>query len=116
MKRIVAIIQPFKLEDVELAVVNAAGVVGMTITEVRGFGRQGGHTDSYRGTNYVVDFKPKLYLEIIVENERADEAIEAIEAIISATRSGQLGDGKIFVEEIESITRIRTGARGRAAL
>ncbi len=115
MKRIVAIIQPFKLEDVEDAVMKA-GVVGMTVTEVKGFGRQGGHTDTYRGTSYVVDFKPKLQLEIVVECERADEVIEAIEAIMSATRSGQVGDGKIFVEEVESVIQIRTGACGVQAL
>lgn len=115
MKRIVAIIQPFRLDDVEEAVIKA-GVVGMTVTEVKGFGRQGGHTDTYRGTDYVVDFRPKLLLEIVVECERADEVIEAIEAILSATRSGNAGDGKIYVEEIEQIVQIRTGARGTAAL
>jgi len=115
VKRIVAIIQPFKLEDVEDAVTKA-GVVGMTVTEVKGFGRQGGHTDTYRGTDYVVDFRPKLHLEIVVECERADAVIEAIEAILTATRSGNAGDGKIYVEEVEQIMQIRTGARGAAAL
>jgi nitrogen regulatory protein P-II 1 len=115
VKRIVAIIQPFKIEDVEEAVMEI-GVSGMTITEVRGFGRQGGHTETYRGSDYVVDFRPKLQLEIVVESERADEVIEAVEAILSATRSGNAGDGKIFVEEVESVVQIRTGTRGIAAL
>lgn len=115
MKRIVAIIQPFKIEDVEEAVMEI-GVSGMTITEVRGFGRQGGHTETYRGSDYVVDFRPKLQLEIVVESERADEVIEAVEAILSATRSGNAGDGKIFVEEVESVVQIRTGTRGITAL
>ena len=115
MKRIVAIIQPFKLEDVEDAVTKV-GVVGMTVTEVRGFGRQGGHTESYRGSDYVVDFRPKLYLEIVVESERADPVIEAVEAIMGVNRSGSVGDGKIFVEDVLSVMQIRTGARGEAAL
>jgi nitrogen regulatory protein P-II 1 len=115
VKRVVAIIQPFKLEDVEDAVI-AAGVVGMTVTEVRGFGRQKGHTETYRGSDYVVEFRPKLQIEIVVENERAEEVIEAVEAIMAATRSGLEGDGKIYVEEIQSVTQIRTGARGADAL
>jgi nitrogen regulatory protein P-II 1 len=115
VKRIVAIIQPFKLEDVEDAVVGA-GVTGMTVTEVRGFGRQNGHTESYRGSDYVVEFRPKLQIEIVVENERAEDVIEAVEAIMGASRSGHQGDGKIYVEEVDGVTQIRTGAHGADAL
>ncbi len=104
MKWITAIIKPFTLDDVREAL-NEAGVQGMTVTEVKGFGRQHGHTELYRGAEYVVDFLPKLKIEVAVTDERLDHAIEAI---TRAARTGKIGDGKIFVGELEHAIRIRT--------
>ena len=112
MKLIIAIIKPFKLEEVKLGLAEI-GVEGMTVTEVKGFGRQKGHTELYRGAEYVVDFLPKIKIEIVV----ADETVEpAIEAIIKAARTGKIGDGKIFVSSVEQVVRIRTGEANEAAI
>jgi nitrogen regulatory protein P-II 2 len=112
MKLIIAIIKPFKLDDVREALGNV-GVQGITVMEVKGFGRQRGHTELYRGAEYVVDFLPKAQIEIAV----ADEDLErVIEAIIDAARTGQVGDGKIFVTDLEHVIRIRTGETGSAAI
>jgi nitrogen regulatory protein P-II 1 len=112
MKKIEAIIKPFKLDDVKEAL-GGIGVVGMTVSEVRGFGRQKGHTEVYRGAEYVVDFLPKAKLEIVV----ADDLLErAIETITSAASTGSIGDGKIFVSSLGDVIRIRTGERGPAAI
>ena len=112
MKKIEAIIKPFKLDDDkdELARI---GVEGMTVSEVKGFGRQKGHTEIYRGAEYVVDFQPKLKLEIAVRNDVAEQAVEAI---MSAAGTGKIGDGKIFVANIDEVVRIRTGERGESAI
>jgi nitrogen regulatory protein PII len=112
MKKIEAIIKPHKLEDVKNAL-EKAGVAGMTVSEVRGFGRQKGHTEIYRGSEYTVDFMPKLKLEIVVDDADAD-AVE--KAIIDSARTGKIGDGKVFISEIGSVVRIRTGERGPEAL
>jgi len=112
MKLIIAIIKPFKLDDVRDAI-GEAGIQGMTVTEVRGFGRQKGHTELYRGAEYVVDFLPKLKLEIAVPDERVDAVVEAI---ADAAASGRIGDGKIFVQSLERAIRIRTGEEGDEAL
>ncbi len=112
MKMITAIIKPFKLDDVRDALAEV-GVQGMTVTEVRGFGRQKGHTELYRGAEYVVDFLPKLKLEIAVADERAEAVVEAI---AEAAVSGRIGDGKIFVTHLEHALRIRTGEEGDEAL
>lgn len=112
MKLITAIIKPFRLDDVRNAL-SEVGVNGMTVTEVKGFGRQRGHTELYRGAEYVVDFLPKSKIEIAVSDELSEQAIEAI---ISAARTGKVGDGKIFVSEIEQTIRIRTGDTGDSAL
>ena len=112
MKLITAIIKPFRLDDVRNAL-NDEGVHGMTVTEVKGFGRQRGHTELYRGAEYVVDFLPKSKLEIAVSDDLAERAIEAI---VSAARTGKVGDGKIFVSEIQQTIRIRTGDTGDNAL
>ena len=112
MKLIVAIIKPFKLEEVKEALA-AAGIEGMTVTEVKGFGRQKGHTEIYRGSEYTVDFLPKVKLEVAVSDEVAGKAIEAI---VKAAKTGKIGDGKVFVQPIEEVIRIRTGERGDAAL
>ncbi|MDZ7830000.1 MAG: P-II family nitrogen regulator [Halofilum sp. (in: g-proteobacteria)] len=112
MKRITAIIKPYKLDDVREALAEA-GVSGMTVTEVKGFGRQKGHTELYRGAEYVVDFLPKIRLEVVTPDERVDAAIEAI---ARAAHTGKIGDGKIFVESVERVVRIRTGEEGDAAL
>ncbi len=112
MQRITAIIKPFRLDDVRNALAEV-GVNGMTVTEVKGFGRQRGHTELYRGAEYVVDFLPKSKLEIAVSNDIAERAIEAI---IAAARTGKVGDGKIFVTEIQQTIRIRTGDTGDGAL
>jgi nitrogen regulatory protein PII len=104
MKWITAIIKPFTLDDVREALAEA-GIQGMTVTEVKGFGRQHGHTELYRGAEYVVDFLPKLKIELAVSDDRLDDAIEAISA---AARTGKIGDGKIFVSELEQVVRIRT--------
>ena len=112
MKKIEAIIKPFKLDEVREAL-SDIGVTGLTVTEVKGFGRQKGHTELYRGAEYVVDFLPKVKLEIVV----ADSLLErAIETVINAARTGKIGDGKIFVSNVEQVVRIRTGESGEAAI
>ncbi len=112
MKKIEAIIKPFKLEDVKEALAEA-GVEGMTVTEVKGFGRQKGHTEIYRGSEYTVDFLPKLKLEIVLPDGRAKAAVDAI---CKAAKTGKIGDGKIFVLSIEDAVRIRTDERGDKAV
>ena len=112
MKQITAIIKPFKLDDVRDAL-HEIGIHGMTVTEVKGYGRQKGHTEMYRGAEYVVDFLPKLKLEIAVSAEVVESAVEAI---INAAQTGKIGDGKIFVTTIEQTVRIRTGETGPEAL
>ena len=112
MKRIDAIIKPFKLEDVKAALTEQ-GIVGMTVSEVKGFGRQKGHTEIYRGSEYTVDFLPKLKLELVVPDGQADNAVQAIQA---AASTGKIGDGKIFVSSVESALRIRTGETGDEAV
>jgi len=112
MKKIEAIIKPFKLDEVREAL-HEVGVTGLTVTEVKGFGRQKGHTELYRGAEYVVDFLPKIKLEIVVAEGAVDAAIEAI---IKAARTGKIGDGKIFVSAVEQIVRIRTGETNEAAI
>src|SRR6188768_3884105 len=112
MKLIVAIIKPFKLEDVKEALA-AAGIEGMTVTEVKGFGRQKGHTEIYRGSEYTVDFLPKVKLEIAVADATAAKAIDAI---VASAKTGKIGDGKIFVLPLEEVVRIRTDERGEPAI
>ena len=112
MKLITAIIKPFKLEEVRDAL-NGLGVHGMTVTEVKGYGRQKGHTEIYRGAEYAVNFLPKVRIEIAVASERADKVVDAIS---SAAKTGQIGDGKIFVTDIERAVRIRTGETDKDAL
>jgi nitrogen regulatory protein PII len=112
MKLIIAIIKPFKLEEVKEAL-SAAGIEGMTVTEVKGFGRQKGHTEIYRGSEYTVDFLPKVKVEIAVADEVAGKAIEAIS---KAAKTGKIGDGKIFVMPLEEVIRIRTGEHGESAV
>ncbi len=112
MKRIVAVIKPFRLDDVKDALMDI-GISGMSICEVRGHGRQKGHTELYRGAEYTVDFVPKTELSIVVEEDRVDAAIEAI---VSAARTGKVGDGKIFVQPVERVVRIRTGEEDIDAL
>ena len=112
MKLVIAIIKPFKLDDVREALSNA-GVQGITVTEVKGFGRQRGHTELYRGAEYVVDFLPKSKIELAVADEDVDRVIEAI---VDAARTGQVGDGKIFVADLAHVVRIRTGETGETAI
>ena len=112
MKKIEAIIKPFKLDEVREAL-SEVGVAGLTVTEVKGFGRQKGHTELYRGAEYVVDFLPKIKLEVVVADQTVDGAIEAI---VKAARTGKIGDGKIFVTAVEQVVRIRTGERGPDAI
>jgi nitrogen regulatory protein P-II 1 len=112
MKKIEAIIKPFKLDEVREAL-SDIGVAGLTVSEVKGFGRQKGHTELYRGAEYVVDFLPKMKIEIVVGDDVADMAIETI---IRAAYTGKIGDGKIFVLPVEQVVRIRTGETGEAAL
>ena len=112
MQLIEAIIKPFKLDDVRDAV-QAVGVQGLTVTEVKGYGRQKGHTELYRGAEYQVDLLPKIHVEIAVRDEDVDQVVQAI---IGAASSGKIGDGKIFVHPLEEVIRIRTGERGEAAL
>jgi len=112
MKKVEAIVKPFKLDEVREAL-SEIGVTGLTVTEVKGFGRQKGHTELYRGAEYVVDFLPKAKVEVIL----ADSLVErAIEAIVKAARTGKIGDGKIFVTSVEQVVRIRTGESGEAAV
>ncbi|HWR87147.1 MAG: nitrogen regulatory protein [Proteobacteria bacterium] len=112
MKKIEAIIKPFKLDDVREAL-SEIGVTGMTVTEVKGFGRQKGHTELYRGAEYVVDFLPKVKLELVVKEDQLERSIEAIS---NAARTGKIGDGKIFVYPVEQVIRIRTGETGPEAI
>jgi len=112
MKLITAIIKPFKLDEVREAL-SGIGVQGITVTEIKGFGRQKGHTELYRGAEYVVDFLPKVKIEIALEDDLVDRAIEAIE---NSARTGKIGDGKIFVFPLEQVVRIRTGETGKDAL
>lgn len=112
MKKIEAIIKPFKLDDVKEAVASV-GVHGMTVTEVKGFGRQKGHKEIYRGAEYLVDFLPKIKVEMVVSTDLVDTVIEKI---IAAARTGSIGDGKIFVTSVETVVRIRTGERDEDAL
>ena len=112
MKKIEAIIRPFKLDEVKIALVNA-GVVGMTVSEVRGFGRQKGQTERYRGSEYTVEFLQKLKIEIVIEDNQVDMVVDKI---ISAARTGEIGDGKIFVSPVDQIVRIRTGERNLEAV
>ena len=112
MKKIEAIIKPFRLEDVKDAL-TAAGVEGMTVSEVKGFGRQKGHTEIYRGSEYTVDFLPKLKIEIVVADGRVDAAVKAI---VQAAKTGKIGDGKVFVSNVETAVRIRTEESGDSAL
>ncbi len=112
MKKIEAIIKPFKLDDVKEAL-SEVGIYGMTVTEVNGYGRQKGHKEIYRGAEYVVDFVPKIKLEIVVSDDRAEETIETVR---NAANTGKIGDGKIFVTTIEQVIRVRTGETGTEAL
>lgn len=112
MKQITAIIKPFKLDEVREALADV-GVTGLTVTEVKGFGRQKGHTELYRGAEYVVDFLPKVKVEAVVSDSLAERAIEAV---TKAARTGKIGDGKIFVRAVEQVIRIRTGEEGEAAV
>ena len=112
MKKIEAIIKPFRLEDVKAAL-QSAGLVGMTVSEVKGFGRQRGHTEIYRGSEYTVDFLPKLKIELVV----ADAMVQsAVDAILQGAKTGKIGDGKIFVSTVEEVIRIRTGEHGDQAV
>ena len=112
MKWISAIIKPFKLDEVRMAL-NAVGVQGLTVTDVKGFGRQKGHTELYRGAEYVVDFLPKMKVEVVVKDSDVDRCIEAI---VRAAKTGKIGDGKIFVSAVEQVVRIRTGETDEAAV
>lgn len=112
MKKVEAIIKPFKLDEVKEAL-QEVGLKGMTVTEVKGFGRQKGHTELYRGAEYVVDFLPKVKIEVIVEDDILDRAVEAIQ---TAAKTDRIGDGKIFIFDVQDIVRIRTGERGADAL
>ena len=112
MKKIEAIIKPFKLDDVKEAL-TGAGIVGMTVTEVRGFGRQKGHTEMYRGGEYKIDFLPKMKLEIVVPDDRAGQVVELI---ANAAKTGSIGDGKIFLSALDDAVRIRTGEHGEHAI
>ncbi len=112
MKKVDAIIKPFKMDDVREAL-SAVGITGMTASEVKGFGRQKGHTELYRGAEYVVDFLPKLKIEVVIQEEQVEECIEAI---TNAARTGKIGDGKIFVTSVEKVVRIRTGEEDESAI
>lgn len=112
MRLITAIIKPYKLDDLRSALAEI-GVQGMTVTEVKGFGRQKGHTELYRGAEYVIDFLPKVKVEIAVEAVHVDQVVEAI---VRAARTGKIGDGKIFISPLEQVVRVRTGETGKAAL
>ncbi len=112
MKRVTAIIKPFKLDEVREALAEV-GVTGLTVTEVKGFGRQKGHTELYRGAEYVVDFLPKIKIEVVVSSAQAEQVIDAV---LGAARTGKIGDGKIFVTDVERVIRIRTGEEGEQAV
>lgn len=112
MKKIEAIIKPFKLDEVKEAL-QKAGVQGMTVTEVKGFGRQKGHTELYRGAEYIVDFLPKVMIEVVVDNGQVQPVVEAI---TKAAKTGKIGDGKIFISSLDEVVRIRTGETGKGAI
>lgn len=112
MKLVTAIIKPFKLDAVQAAL-KAAGVLGMTVSEVRGFGRQGGHTETYRGTEYKIDFVPKVRLDIVADDDSVDQIVDSI---VSTAGTGKIGDGKIWVTAVDELVRIRTGERGADAV
>lgn len=112
MKKVEAIIKPFKLDDVREAL-SEIGITGMTATEVRGFGRQKGHTELYRGAEYVVDFLPKIKIEVVIDDERVDSCVEAL---VNSARTGKIGDGKIFVTSVDKVIRIRTGETDKDAI
>ncbi len=112
MKLITAVVKPFKLDDVKDAL-KAAGIAGMTVTEVRGFGRQGGHTETYRGAEYKIDFVPKVSLSVVVGDDVADSVVDTI---VSSAATGKIGDGKIWVTDVDRIIRIRTGEEGAEAI
>ncbi len=112
MKKIEAVIKPFKLDDVKEALVQA-GISGMTVSEVKGYGRQQGHTELYRGAEYVVDFLPKVKIEVVV---RAEDVDNVVDTIVQAARTGKIGDGKVFVSDIEQVVRIRTGEKDEEAI
>ena len=112
MKKVEAIIRPFKLDDVKVALVNA-GIIGMTVSEVRGFGRQKGQVERYRGSEFTVEFLQKLKVEVVVDNDKVNSVIEAIR---EAAKTGEIGDGKIFISPVDTVVRIRTGDRDSSAL
>ena len=112
MKKIEAIVKPFKLEEIKDAL-GEVGITGMTVSEVKGFGRQKGHTEIYRGSEYTVDFLPKVKIEIVISDEQLDSAVTAI---VKAAKTGKIGDGKVFVSNIEDAIRIRTDEKGKAAV
>ena len=112
MKLVTAVIKPFKLDDVKAAL-KGAGVVGITVTEVRGFGRQGGHSETYRGSEYKIDFIPKVKLEVIIDDE---DATRVVDALVASAATGEIGDGKVWVTEVGELVRIRTGERGADAV
>ena len=112
MKKVEAIIKPFKLDEVKESL-SAVGVQGITVSEVKGFGRQKGHTELYRGAEYVVDFLPKVKIEVVLEDSMVDRAVESI---MQAAKTGRIGDGKIFISSVEDVIRIRTGERGNEAV
>lgn len=112
MKKVEAIIRPFKLDEVKIALVNA-GVVGMTVSEVRGFGRQKGQTERYRGSEYTVEFLQKLKVEIVVDDDMVDTVVDKV---VAAARTGEIGDGKIFISSVDEIVRIRTGEKNLEAI
>jgi nitrogen regulatory protein P-II 1 len=112
MKKIEAIIKPFKLDEVKEAL-NEIGIQGITVSEVKGFGRQKGHTELYRGAEYVVDFLPKIKIEIVV---KAEMVVKVVDTIVAAARTGRIGDGKVFVSSIDEVVRIRTGEKGAEAI
>ncbi|MCL1466770.1 P-II family nitrogen regulator [Argonema galeatum] len=112
MRKVEAIIRPFKLDEVKIALVNA-GIVGMTVSEVRGFGRQKGQTERYRGSEYTVEFLQKLKIEVVIEDEQVDLVVDKI---IAAARTGEIGDGKIFITPVDQVVRIRTGEKNMEAI
>jgi nitrogen regulatory protein P-II 1 len=112
LKKIKAVIRPFKLEEIKIALVNI-GILGMTVSEVRGFGRQKGQTERYRGSEYTVEFLQKAQIEVVVEDEQVDKAVQEI---VSVARTGEIGDGKIFISTVDDIMRVRTGETGLEAL
>ncbi len=112
MKLITAVVKPFKLDDVKDAL-KAAGIAGMTVTEVRGFGRQGGHTETYRGAEYKIDFVPKVAIDLVVDDAQVDTAVDAI---VQAAATGKIGDGKVWITDVSRLVRIRTGEEGADAV